>query len=202
LLPLGEVASKAEVREIARQRHLPNAARQDSQDLCFMSGGDYRTLVADLRPESLQPGPIYDEAGHRRGEHRGLARYTVGQRRGLGIAAAERLYIIALRPADNALVVGPASGLERHHCTLAEMTFPTGAPTAPTFEAHGRIRYRAPLIPVTVRMEGAHRAEVTLHEAQRGLAPGQSFVLYQEDEVIGGGIIQATKSYQTINEES
>ena len=205
LLPLGEVASKAEVREIARQRHLPNAARQDSQDLCFMSGGDYRTLVAKLRPQSLQPGPIYDEAGQRLGEHRGLARYTVGQRRGLGIAAAEPLYVIALRPEDNAVVVGPASSLERRRCTLAKMTFPTGAPppprgaaawnkSTPTFEAHGRIRYRAPLIPVTVRMEGAHRAEATLHEAQRGIAPGQSLVLYQEDEVIGGGIIQATKN--------
>jgi tRNA-specific 2-thiouridylase len=93
------------------------------------------------------------------------------------------------------------------------MTFPTGAPSPPrgavdrdkpppTFEAHGRIRYHAPLIPVTIRMEGAHRAEVTLHEAQRGLAPGQSLVLYREDEVIGGGIIQATESYQTDNEES
>ena len=195
LLPLGEIASKAEVREIARQHHLPNAARRDSQDLCFMSGEDYRTLIADLRPQSLQPGPIYDEAGHRLGEHRGLARYTVGQRRGLGIAAAERLYVIALRPADNAVIVGPASSLERRRCTLAEMIFPTGAPSPPpTFEAHGRIRYRAPLIPVTVRMEGTHRAEVTLHQAQRGLAPGQSLVLYQADEVIGGGIIQATKN--------
>ncbi|MFP4394964.1 MAG: tRNA 2-thiouridine(34) synthase MnmA, partial [Anaerolineales bacterium] len=194
LLPLGEIASKAEVREIARQRQLPNAARQDSQDLCFMSGGDYRTLVAKLRPQSLQPGPIYDETGQRLGDHRGLARYTVGQRRGLGIAAAERLYVIALRPEDNALIVGPASSLERRRCTLAEMTFPTGAPPAPTFEARGRIRYRAPLIPATIRMEGARRAEATLHQPQRGLAPGQSLVLYQEDEVIGGGIIQATEN--------
>ena len=210
LLPLGEIASKAEVREIARQRHLPNAARRDSQDLCFMRGEDYRTLIADLRPQSLQPGPIYDEAGQRLGEHRGLARYTVGQRRGLGIAAAERLYVIALRPADNAVIVGPASSLERRRCTLAEMTFPTGAPppprgaaaggkSPPTFEAYGRIRYRAPLIPVTIRMAGAHRAEATLHQPQRGLAPGQSLVLYQEDEVIGGGIIQATKSYQALD---
>lgn len=210
LLPLGEVASKAEVREIARRRQLPNAARRDSQDLCFMSGGDYRTLIAKLRPQSLRPGLIYDEAGNRRGEHHGLARYTVGQRRGLGIAAAERLYVIALRPENNALIVGPASSLERRHCTLAEMTFPTGAPPPPrgtaardqpppTFEAHGRIRYRAPLIPVTIRMEGPHRADVALHEAQRGLAPGQSLVLYQDDEVIGGGIIQARKNHPIVN---
>ncbi len=213
LLPLGELASKAEVREIARQRQLPNAARRDSQDLCFMSGGDYRTLIAKLRPQSLRPGPIYDEAGHRRGEHRGLARYTVGQRRGLGIAAAEPLYVIALRPEENAVIVGPASSLERRRCTLAEMTFPTGAPPPPrcaaawdkpqpTFEAHGRIRYRAPLIPVTVKMEDAHRAEVTLHKAQRGLAPGQSLVLYRDDEVIGGGIIQTVPSHPTIKKES
>ncbi|HOT90684.1 MAG TPA: tRNA 2-thiouridine(34) synthase MnmA [Anaerolineae bacterium] len=189
LLPLGDVADKATVRDMARHYNLPSAEAEDSQDLCFMRGGDYRALLTALRPEAVHPGPIYDESGKRLGEHHGLAHYTIGQRSGLGIAAPEPLYVLQLRPQDNAVIVGPAASLAREACTLTALTFTADTPSSETFSAQGRIRYRAPRVDVTVRLLDAQRAVVHFAQPQRGVAPGQSLVLYRDEEVIGGGII-------------
>ena len=189
LLPLGDIEDKSVVRDLARQRDLPSAEHDESQDLCFMRGGDYRSLLATLKPDVIRPGPILDEAGERLGKHTGLAHYTVGQRSGLGIAAAERLYVVRLRAEDNALIVGPRSSLERRTCTINAVTFTSGAPPATTFNARGRIRYHAPLVNVEVRLINSHRADVWFAAPQMGVAPGQSLVLYQDEEVLGGGII-------------
>ncbi|HOU16093.1 MAG TPA: tRNA 2-thiouridine(34) synthase MnmA [Anaerolineae bacterium] len=189
LLPLGDIADKAAVRAMARRLSLPSADAEDSQDLCFMRGGDYRELLSHLRPEAIQPGPIFDESGKRLGEHHGLPYYTIGQRSGLGIAAAEPLYVLRLRSQDNAVIVGPASSLAQEACTLVALTFTTGAPPAEVFSAQGRIRYRAPRVDVTVRVLDAQRAAIHFAQPQRGVAPGQSLALYQDEEVIGGGII-------------
>lgn len=194
LLPLGNVASKTAVREMARQYGLPDAAVADSQDLCFMRGGDYRTLVAHLHPDAVRPGPIYNENGEKLGEHHGLSHYTVGQRHGLGIAAAEPLYVVHLRPQDNAVIVGPATSLMREGCLLTMLTFTAGAPPADVFSAQGRIRYRAPRVDVAVRVVDRDRAAVHFTQPQRSVAPGQSLVFYQDEEVIGGGIITALDS--------
>ncbi|MEA3309492.1 MAG: tRNA 2-thiouridine(34) synthase MnmA, partial [Chloroflexota bacterium] len=121
--PLGELENKSQVREIARRLDLPHAEQRDSQDLCFLGGADYRPLLQTLRPESFHPGPILNEAGEVLGKHRGLPRYTIGQRSGLGIAAAQRLYVLALRPAENALIVGPAERLLQDSCQLTDFTF-------------------------------------------------------------------------------
>ena len=189
LMPLGEIESKAAVREIARQRHLPSATQRDSQDLCFMQGGDYRTLLSELRPGIMQPGPIYNEAGEQLGTHQGLPRYTVGQRGGLRIAAPTRLYVLRLDTLNNALIVGPRRSLAREQCHITQFTFISGAPPASTFPAQGRIRYRAPLIPVTVTMPDDGCATVHFDTPQFGVAVGQALVLYQGDEVLGGGVI-------------
>lgn len=186
--PLGELPDKAQVRALAREHALPTAARPDSQDLCFMAGGDYRELLARLRPDTLAPGPIVNEAGETLGQHQGLARYTVGQREGLGIAAGERLYVLRLDIARNALVVGTAARLEHATCALEDVTFIAGGPPALRFTAEARIRYHAPPTPVNVQVEGT-RARVTFEQPQRGIAPGQSVVFYAGDEVLGGGII-------------
>ncbi len=189
LLPLGDVEDKATVREMARRYALPSAEADDSQDLCFMRGGDYRALLTLLRPDAVRPGPIYDENGNRLGEHHGLSHYTVGQRSGLGIAAAEPLYVVRLRPQDNAVIVGPSASLAREACSLVALTFTAGAPRDSVFSAQGRIRYRAPRVDVNVRVIDAQRAEVRFAQPQRGVAPGQSLALYQDEEVVGGGII-------------
>lgn len=190
-LPLGDIADKATVRDLARKFQLPVAEESESQDLCFMRGGDYRSLLETLRPDAIQPGPILDEAGRHLGVHRGLAHYTVGQRSGLGIAAAERLYVVRLYPEDNTIVVGPRSSLERRACRIEAVTFTAGDPPAEAFAAEGRIRYRAPLVPVKVSLLNGNQATVRFARAQMGVAPGQSLVFYRGEEVLGGGVIVA-----------
>ncbi len=192
LLPLGELPDKATVRQLARRFRLPGAARRDSQDLCFVNG-DYRPLLRQLHPQSVRPGPILDEDGHVLGTHRGLSAYTVGQRSGLRISAPQRLYVLRLLPEQNALLVGPAERLWQRQCSLESVTFTVAPPESP-FRAQTRVRYHAPLAPSTVRLLPEARAEVTFDEPQRGPAPGQSLVWYRGDEVLGGGVITASRA--------
>jgi len=189
-LPLGEFADKDHVRELARAWNLPVTARADSQDLCFTGGGDYRNLLQTLRPEALQPGPIYDEAGKRLGEHRGLPFYTVGQREGLRIAASQPLYVLRLEPEQNAIIVGPSERLLRDHCTLRDITFPAGEAPSATFSAAAQIRYHASPVPVEITLLDDVRAQVAFATPQRGVTPGQSLVFYQDSTVLGGGFIE------------
>jgi tRNA-specific 2-thiouridylase len=189
LLPLGEFESKAEVRAMARRLNLPSADVADSQDLCFMAGSDYRELVSELRPAASEPGPIYNSDGDLLGEHTGLSAYTVGQRSGLSIVSSERLYVLQLDAARNALTVGPRSELARDQCRLGYLTFIEEEPPAQRFQAEGRIRYRAPLTPITVRIQDSESATVDFKTPQYGVAPGQSLVIYDGEYALGGGVI-------------
>lgn len=188
-LPLGDMEDKDEVRAVAHRFNLPSADRQDSQDLCFLSGRDYRPLLERLQPDSFESGPIVNEEGKVLGTHKGLPRYTVGQRSGLGLATEGRLYVLALLPEHNTLVVGPAHRLEKRTCQLRDLTFIAGAPPAQQFSAEVRIRYRAPLVPGTIDLLPGDTARVTFTHPQRAPAPGQSVVFSQGDVVLGGGII-------------
>jgi tRNA-specific 2-thiouridylase len=187
-LPLGYVEDKDFVREMARRLELPAAEAPDSQDLCFLAGGDYRDLLRRRRPASLRPGPIVTREGEVLGEHEGVPLYTVGQRSGLRIAAGERLYVLELRPEENALVVGPFEALLQRSCELTRVTFVRDVP-AQSLAAEVKVRYRATPVPATVDLQGGGEARVTFAEAQRALAPGQSVVFYDGEEVLGGGII-------------
>ena len=189
-LPLGKAENKNQVRELARAWKLPATARPDSQDLCFLDGGNYRGLLQKLRPEALQSGPIYDEAGTLLGQHRGLPFYTVGQREGLRIAASQRLYVLRLEPERNALIVGPGERLLRDSCTLHAVTFTAGTAPSTTFNATAQIRYRAAPVPVEVTLLDNERAEVAFVTPQRSVTPGQSLVFYEGDVVLGGGFIE------------
>lgn len=188
-LPLGEATSKDEVRAEAAALGLPVAARPDSQDLCFLGGTDYRAFLQQVAPETVQPGPIYDEAGRRLGEHRGLGFYTVGQREGLGISAPTPLYVVRIDAAANALIVGPRAALERTTCRVEAVTFTDGCAPAERFACLAQIRYRATPVPAQVDLLSATEADVTFTTPQRGLAPGQSVVFYDEERVLGGGIL-------------
>lgn len=188
-LPLGDLADKAEVRAHAARWELPNADQSDSQDLCFLSGGDYRTLLRQIRPHSLLPGPILDQQGHILGQHTGLPNYTIGQRSGLGLASGVPQYVLELRPQDNALIVGTAEALLREGCWLENLNFISGLPPAPRFEAEVRVRYRASRIPANIEIGDQNQARITFAAPQRSIAPGQSVVFYTEDCVLGGGII-------------
>ncbi|NPV09265.1 MAG: tRNA 2-thiouridine(34) synthase MnmA [Anaerolineae bacterium] len=189
LFPLGEL-TKAEVRQLAAERGLRVADRPESQDLCFVSDGDYRRFLSRWAPETARPGPIVDRKGRRLGTHRGLAFYTVGQRRGLGIAAPEPLYVVELRPAENAVVVGTAAELGRSHLTASPMHWIEGRPESDCLRAEVQIRYRASPVPASITVDG-DRVHVTLDRPLRDITPGQSAVLYQGDRCLGGGPIES-----------
>lgn len=142
LFPLGEL-TKPEVRVIAARQGLPVAEKADSQDLCFVADGDYRGFVTRNAPDAIRPGPIRDTLGRVLGQHQGLPFYTVGQRKGIGIAGPEALYVIALVPAENALVVGTARELGRSECTALRMNYVSGETPTDSFRATAKIRYKA-----------------------------------------------------------
>jgi tRNA-specific 2-thiouridylase len=195
--PLGGF-TKAEVRAMAAERGLPVATKAESQEICFVAGNDYRGFVnryaaLTQRPQP-QPGPIYDHTGRQVGEHRGLAYYTVGQRKGLGIAAAEPLHVLRIDAARNALIVGPEHQLYRSVFTVRDVTFTGGEAPREPFDAWVRVRYKAPERPAWVTPLPDGRARVELAEPQRAITPGQAAVFYggeTGDEVLGGGIIEA-----------
>jgi tRNA-specific 2-thiouridylase len=188
LFPVGEL-SKDEVRAIARRRGLPVAEQPESQDLCFLSDGDYRRFLAHRIPRVFRPGPIRDTSGRVLGQHLGLPAYTVGQRKGLGVTAPEPLYVIEIEPAENALVVGTAEELGQDACVVEGMHYAGGrAPTA-DFRATAQIRYRARASAVTVTPLPHGMARVRFDLPQRGVTPGQFLVLYDGPVVLGGGAI-------------
>ncbi len=195
LFPVGEY-TKPQVRALARERALPVAERRESQDLCFVSDGDYRGFLARRAPQTVRPGPIRDSAGRVLGQHRGLAHYTIGQRKGIQVAGAERLYVLALDAADNALVVGPADELGRDACVAQRVSWIAGAPPGDAFEATAKIRYKARDAAVTVTMSHTDEALVRFDHPQRDITPGQAIVFYQGDRVLGGGTIALADDVQ------
>jgi tRNA-specific 2-thiouridylase len=192
LFPIGEY-TKPEVRAVARARGLPVSDRPDSQDLCFLGNGDYRDFLSRHAPRAAQPGPILDTAGRRLGEHRGLPYYTIGQRKGLGIAAPRPLYVLTLDTIRNAVVVGTAEELGRRELTAADVTYVGGRPPEETLPVTAKIRYKAPGAAATLMPlpPAGRRARVQFDEPLRDITPGQGVVFYQGEVVLGGGTITA-----------
>jgi tRNA-specific 2-thiouridylase len=188
LFPLGQ-RTKNEVRALAIELGLPVDKARESQDICFLAGGDYRAFLAREAPSLMQPGPILDQAGRILGRHQGLACYTVGQRKGLGVAAPHPLYVISILPAENALVVGTREQLRAVACRVERMSYVSGEPPGSSFEALAQVRYRSRPAPVTVRQESADEACVCFRDPQSAVTPGQFLVLYDGEKVLGGGAI-------------
>jgi tRNA-specific 2-thiouridylase len=189
--PLGGLR-KAEARAIAAAAGLALAAKPDSQDICFVPGGGYAAVVEKLRPGSAEPGDIVDLAGRVLGRHPGIVHYTVGQRRGLGLAAggpaAEALYVVRLDPARRRVVVGPRSALAESRVRLREVNWLAPPPVAPR-SAAVKLRSASPLAAALVAAAPEGGATVILDQPQAGVAPGQACVIYDGDRVLGGGWI-------------
>ncbi len=188
LFPVGSY-TKDQVREIARRWDLPVAGKDESMELCFVADDDYRRFLRERVPHAVQPGPILDTAGREIGQHQGLPFYTVGQRRGLGIAAPEALYVIRLDVARNALVVGPARELGRRTLVAEEVSYVSGTPPGRPVRVRAKIRYKATLADATWTPLGAGQAQVEFDTPLRDVTPGQAVVAYQDDMVLGGGMI-------------
>jgi tRNA-specific 2-thiouridylase len=179
--PLGG-RTKEETRARAREAGLAAAGRPESQEACFLAGGDYRDF---LERHGLTPdeGPIVDESGRELGRHEGFWRYTRGQRRGLGLAAGAPLYALETRPRTNTVVVGPRESLAR-----TEVSVPSGRLFVPVERAEAKLRYRSPGASARVAPEG-RGFRLALERPAFGVAPGQAAVLYEDDAVVGAGLI-------------
>jgi tRNA-specific 2-thiouridylase len=186
--PVGHL-TKPEVREHARRLGLATADKPESQEICFIPDDDYRRFLRERDPAMFRAGAIVDTAGQRIGSHQGLAAYTVGQRRGLGLAGAEARYVVDLDAQTNTITVGPAAALDRDRLVATDVNFIACDPPLAPMTVEARIRHNHRPAPARVRMLDAVRAEVRFDEPQRAITPGQSVVWYQGDLVIGGGVI-------------
>jgi tRNA-specific 2-thiouridylase len=185
--PLGEL-TKAEVRALARARRLQSAETPESQELCFVAG-DYRDYLRLHAPEAFRPGPVLDETGQPVGSHRGLGAYTVGQRRGLGLAGPWARYVLRLDALQNAVIVGPRRALARGRLVAEAVNLIALDQLAGPLAIEARIRHRAPRVPARIEPLGADRVTVEFAAPQAAVSPGQSVVFYDGDVVVGGGII-------------
>src|SRR5690606_22420898 len=191
--PLGEM-SKREVREHAAAMGLAVAAKQDSQDICFVPQGRYTDLVSRLNPGAAREGEIVHLDGRVLGRHEGVGRYPVGQRRGIGVATGDPLYVVHVDAPNARVVVGPREALETRRVHLREVNWLGDAPLAEGFEleVHARVRSTRPPSPARLRVREG-RASVEFAHGEPGVAPGQACVLYSEEgagaRIYGGGFI-------------
>jgi len=186
LMPLG-LLNKTEVREIAAELGLPTSSRSDSQDVCFVPGNDYRSFIA--RHITLQPGDIVDTEEKKLGKHKGLARYTVGQKQGLGLNSNERRYVLKLDYQNNRLVVGSEEQLYHNVLTAGKLSWVSGQAPRKPINITAKVRYRSPEADARLNIKGEITG-VQFAQPQRAIAPGQAIVFYYGDEVLGGGIIE------------
>jgi tRNA-uridine 2-sulfurtransferase len=188
--PLGGM-SKDTVREHAARLSLPVAAKPDSQDICFVPNGDYASIVAKLRPGSIDPGEIVDRDGHVLARHDGIINFTIGQRRGIGIGGTETpLYVLRIDAETRRVMVGPRAALAREIINLSNVNW-LGGGEIPSGKMQIAAKMRSTQLPVpgTVCAASDGRAVVELAEPEFGIAPGQACVLYDGDRVLGGGWI-------------
>lgn len=192
LFPVGEYP-KERVREMAAQYKLPVVGKSESMDLCFLGDGDYRRFIGEHAPQAARPGPIFSQSGALIGEHSGLVNYTIGQRKGLGLALGEPTYVLRKDTAPNALVVGPREALGQQELTARDVNWVAGkAPDGP-IEAGVKIRYRASDTPATVIATNEKEAKVSFGEPVYGVTAGQGVVFYRDELCLGGGIISDTE---------
>jgi tRNA-specific 2-thiouridylase len=188
LFPLGAIP-KSETRRLARNLNLPVAERPDSEDLCFVPDHDYRRFLKKYAPESFSPGPILSRRGEVLGEHEGLAGFTIGQRKRIGIASPRPLYVLEIDPARNVLIVGLAEELG-HRSLLAERAaWVAGEPPASVFPSQVKIRYTSKEEPAEVTIHDGGRVQIRFEHPLRDITPGQAAVFYRGEVCLGTAII-------------
>jgi tRNA-uridine 2-sulfurtransferase len=190
MFPLGGLEKPA-VRELARELGLDVAAKRDSHEICFVPDGDH---AAFIERHSTPPdgGVIRDQQGQVMGHHDGVHHFTVGQRKGLGLSAGVKLYVVGIDAADRSVTVGPREALERHELTASQVNWIAGAPPPGPVRMAVQVRHRHSAAPGTLEPIGADGARVVFDEPQAAIAPGQAAVFYDGDEVIGGGWISGS----------
>jgi tRNA-specific 2-thiouridylase len=189
LFPLGQF-TKDEVRQMARDFGLPVAERADSQDLCFVGDGDYREFLKRNAPQVINPGPIETTSGDQVGEHQGLAFYTIGQRKGLGISASQPYYVLRKDPRENTLIVGFKDELGHNQLFTDRVNWVSGRAPQEPFQGQVKIRYKAHDTDATITPLTDGGVEVNFSEPLPDITHGQAAVIYENDICLGGGIIR------------
>lgn len=187
LMPLGGY-TKAATRKLARELGLRVAAKPESQDICFIPD-DYGRFLEKYAPAALRSGPILNRRGEVLGQHRGIAFYTIGQRRGLGVATGQPLYVVALDAQRNAVIVGREGELYASELVADQVNWIAIERLEGSMEVEVKVRYRTPEAPATLRPLEANWVHLHFRQPQRAVTPGQAVVFYQGDTVIGGGRI-------------
>ena len=189
IFPLGEY-SKAEVSVMAESLELPVEEMQESQEVCFVTQEGYQEFIASQIPAAVNPGKFITSKGQALGEHKGIAFYTVGQRRGLRVAAGERLYVVNIDTRRNEIVLGKNKDLYSPGLIATDIHMVSGEPLKDTKYLQASIRYRNDASKAIVAPIGDGRLRVIFEKPQWAITPGQSVVFYEEDIVVGGGIIE------------
>jgi tRNA-specific 2-thiouridylase len=193
LFPVGDL-DKVEVRRIAAEHGLPNADKAESQEICFVPDDDYAGFVERRSGAADLSGPVVDTGGRTLGRHDGIHRFTVGQRRGLGVVSSRPLYVLRVVPETRTVVVGEADGLESSRLVAGNVSFVSGAALEAPRRAAVKIRYRHPEAAALLAPVGNGRVEVLFDRPQRAVTPGQAAVFYDGDVCLGGGWIEAEPS--------
>jgi tRNA-specific 2-thiouridylase len=189
LFPVGEY-SKSEIRHFAQSRNLPVFNRPDSQDLCFLGQGDYRAFLRRHAPQVIQPGSIRNRRGDILGKHQGLAFYTIGQRKGLGLSSPQAMYVIDKDLETNTLTVGPMEDLGRFGLIARQTTYTAGQPPESLVPVTAKIRYRAKAVDAALEPLPGARARLHFEHPLRDITPGQAVVFFNGEQVLGGGVIE------------
>lgn len=193
LFPLGNMR-KTEVRALARELVLPAAERPESQEICFVPNNDYRSFLKESAPDTLRPGEMVMTDGKVVGKHDGIAFFTLGQRRRLGIAAGQRLYVVRIEPEKNRVVLGKLSELQTNGMVVSNLNFISGDELRSPMNITVKIRYQSPFVTAVVEPLMVDRVRVVFERPVPGVSPGQAAVFYEGDAVAGGGTITAPEA--------
>jgi len=191
LLPVGELTKK-EVRAKAKQFSLPNADKEESQEICFIPDNDYAGFLKQRHPELFQPGPVYDTSGKLLGEHPGIANFTIGQRKGLKIAFGERRYVLKILPEENAIIIGSENEVYQHQVWASDCRWVSGEPPG-EIKVWAKVRYQGPGSFAEIQPLPENRIYVKFEQPQWAPTPGQAIVFWHGDEVLGGATIEQSK---------
>lgn len=190
MFPLGEYESKEEIRAIAEKSGFFNADKPDSQDICFVTNGDYGDFLEKFRGKPYPEGHFVDERGQKLGKHRGIVRYTIGQRKGLGLALKEPMYVVGKDLGKNQVILSTKEGLHSEGLLAYDFNWISMAPPKTEYPVTAKTRYNAKPVPAFVSCEEDGTVKVRFEKPERAVAPGQAVVLYDGDIVVGGGTIK------------
>ncbi len=188
LMPLGDY-NKEQVREIAKELDLRTANKPESQEICFVEDNNYGRFISERKGDEIRPGFFVDTKGNRLGTHKGIAHYTIGQRKGLGIALGKPMYVVEIIPDKNLVVLGDETEVFSRELTASQMNFITIEKLEAPIEVKAKIRYSAKEAEAEVIPLEEDKVKVVFEEPQRAITPGQAVVFYQGDVLVGGGTI-------------